>query len=89
MLFFRGRNRLVSDAATVLRLCPRCSNTVEFQLVWCKSGPTIGVPIVMLFTDRASVSLFKVYFLQCPICGYQERVDKNVAKGLIAEGRAQ
>jgi len=40
----------------------------------------------MLFTDKTTVTTHKQYHLGCPTCGYMERISKDIAKGLIAEG---
>lgn len=87
MWFQNSRLHKADDAATVSGQCPNCSNTVDFQLVWNKAGLGLGIPIVMLFTDKATITTHTQYHLGCPTCGYLERVSKDVAKGLIAEGR--
>jgi len=66
--------------------CPNCSNQVAFQLLWNKAGLGLGIPIIMLFTDKARITTHKEYHLGCPVCGHKERITKDVAKGLIAEG---
>lgn len=78
-----------STAATVPRTCEHCGNEVQLQLHSHKSGPMLGIPVVMWFTDKASVSLFRKYLLLCPICDNATHVDRHVAKGLIVEGESQ
>ena len=66
--------------------CPNCSNEVDFQLIWCKAGPGLGIPVLMWFTDAVTITTHKRYALGCPVCGYTETITRDVAKGLIAEG---
>jgi hypothetical protein len=86
MWFFKSQLHVHETAATVSKQCPNCSNITDFQLLWNKAGPSLGVPIVMLFTDKTTISTHKQYHLGCPICDYTERIDKHMARGLIAEG---
>jgi len=87
MWFLKHRVHVAEGAATVRGPCPNCSNTVDFQLLWNKAGLGLGVPIVMLFTDKATITTHTQYHLGCPTCGHLERITKDVAKGLIAEGK--
>ncbi len=89
MWFQNARVHVHETAATVTHQCPNCSNTVEFKLLWNKASPGHDIPIVMWFTDKATITTHKQYHLGCPICGYVERIDKNVAMGLIAEVEAK
>lgn len=89
MWFFDGEFHVDERAAAVQRTCPNCSNDSKFQLLWSKQGLSLGIPIVMLFTDKARICTHKCYYLSCQICQYRERIDKNIALGLIAEGRAR
>lgn len=74
------------QAATVRAECPNCGNEADFNLLWNKAGPGIGVPILMFFTEKAVVTTHKQYHLGCPICGYAERIKKDTAQGLICKG---
>ncbi|NLX95987.1 MAG: hypothetical protein GXY83_07410 [Rhodopirellula sp.] len=86
-MWFQNAKLHVHEAASkVRRNCPNCSNEVDFQLIWNKAGPGLGIPIVMWFTDAATITTHKQYHLGCPVCGYLERISRDVAKGLIAEG---
>jgi predicted RNA-binding Zn-ribbon protein involved in translation (DUF1610 family) len=89
MWFLNAQIHIEDQAARVKRQCPNCSNVVEFQLLWNKAGLSLGIPVVMLFTDKARISTHKHFHLGCPVCGYIERIDKNIAQGLIAEGKAK
>lgn len=89
MWFLNAQIHVEDRAATVKRQCPNCSNVVEFKLLWNKAGLSLGIPIVMLFTDKARISTHTHYHLGCPVCGYTERIEKNIALGLIAEGNAK
>lgn len=89
MWFLNAKIHVDEHAATVNKQCPNCSNVVEFRVLWNKAGLSLGIPIVMLFTDKARISTHKHYHLGCPVCGYAERIDKNIAQGLIAEGNAK
>jgi predicted nucleic-acid-binding Zn-ribbon protein len=58
--------------------CPRCGNTVDFQLVYDDEGlSALGKVIVR--TNR-------VYALHCPICVYVGQINKGTAKSLEAKG---
>jgi len=87
MWFKNAQVHLHEKAATVRNTCPNCSNEVDFVLLWNKAGLGIGIPILMLFTDKAVITTHKQYHLGCPICGYKFKVEKNIAQGLIAEGK--
>jgi hypothetical protein len=89
MLFRNADVHVHEDAATVKRQCPNCSNVVDFQLLWNKAGLSLGIPVVMWFTDKATIATHKQYHLGCPICRYSEQIDKNLAQGLIAEGKTK
>jgi hypothetical protein len=87
-VFLQNARLHVEDrAATVRRRCPNCSNEVDFLLVWNKAGLGLGIPVVMWFTDATTITTHKQYHLGCPTCGYLERISRDAAKGLIAEGR--
>jgi len=89
-MWFRNAQLHVNEnAGKVRRKCPRCSNEVEFQLLWNKSGLEVGIPVVSWFTDATVLSTHKQYHLGCPVCGYLEEINRDVAKGLIAEGADQ
>lgn len=88
MWFMHAKIHKVDGAARVSSECPNCSNIVDFQLLWNKAGLALGIPVVSLFTDKTMISTHTQYHLGCPTCGYLERLDNHVAKGLIAEGDA-
>jgi hypothetical protein len=86
-MWFKNAQLHVHETASKLRhKCPICSNEVDFQLVWNKAGPGLGIPIVSWFTDATMITTHKQYHLGCPVCGYLERINRDIAKGLIAEG---
>lgn len=89
MWFQNAKVHIHETAATVRRTCPKCSNEVDFRLIWNKAGLALGVPIVSWFTDAAMISTHNHYHLGCPTCGYAERVSRDIAKGLIAEGESK
>jgi len=87
MWFKNAQLHVHETAATVRNKCPRCSNEVDFKLIWNKAGLGLGIPVLGWFTDKAVITTHKQYHLGCPVCGYLERIARDVAKGLIAEGK--
>jgi len=86
MWFQNAKIHVHETAATVVRQCPNCGNSTEFKLLWNKAGLGLGVPVVSWFTDKTTITTHKQYHLGCSTCGYVERILKDDAKGLIAEG---
>ena len=86
MWFQKTKLYPVEDAATVLRTCENCSNEAEFELVWTKAGPGIGIPVAMLFTQKAVLAA-RIWAIRCPVCGYAEKIKRDVAKGLRLQGK--
>jgi len=64
--------KVVKNSKTTPRLCKRCNNQVEYQLVKDTTGLGLGfwtlVPIV------------SYYALKCPICPEHEEISRSVAK---------
>jgi len=69
--------------------CGNCGNAVEFHLIWQKAGVGLGIPILMWFTDRFTITTHRKYYLGCPVCGELEQIPKDVALGFIEESRRE
>jgi len=67
--------KVVENARTVTKICPRCNNNVDFVLVYDKTG--IG------FFDKMLITTKTHYALHCPICLYYDDILKSVCKNLI------
>jgi len=85
MLLYKAKLHREPGAARVAATCANCGNETQFELAYAKEGIGVGVPIVSLFTDKAILAA-KTYYLQCPICNAADKISKDVAKGLIAQG---
>jgi hypothetical protein len=85
MLLYRAKLHRESGAATVATTCGNCGNETCFELAYAKEGLGIGIPVVSWFTDKAVLAA-KTYYLQCPICNAADKISKDAAKGLIAQG---
>jgi hypothetical protein len=86
-MFLRSaKARPVPSAGTVLRVCENCGNQTAYELVSAKTGIGIGIPVVQWFTDKAVLAQ-KSYYLRCPVCSAGFRVEKDLARGLMNQGR--
>lgn len=68
-------------ATSVERTCSNCGNLAPFELHYAKEGIGLGVPIVSMFTDKATLAR-KSYYLVCSICSSAESVSRDAAAGL-------
>jgi len=64
--------KVVKNSKTTSRLCPRCNNQVEYQLVKDSEGIGIGMWTLIPIVNR--------YALKCPICPEAEEITRGVAK---------
>ena len=64
--------KVVKNSKTSSRMCPRCNNQVEYQLVKDSEGIGIGMWTLIPIVTR--------YALKCPICPHAEEVSRKVAK---------
>lgn len=85
MIIYKARLHRMPGAATVKSTCGNCGNETHFELAFAKQGLGLSVPIVSLFTDKATLAA-KTYYLQCPVCNAADKISKDAAKGLIAKG---
>lgn len=83
MLLRNGEFHQIGHAQTVRTTCQHCGNDADLQLHYVKAGLGLGVPILMLFSDRFVATTHKKYYLVCPTCGCAYQVKKDVAKGLM------
>jgi len=68
--------KILEGAKTVHKLCPRCHNEVDFQLVYEKVG-------IMFFTVLVMPTK-TIFALHCPICIQVEDVSKEIVAKLRA-----
>jgi len=80
---YRARLNPEPGARPVERKCANCGNLAAFELHHSKEGIGIGLPIVSMFTDKATFAK-KSYYLVCPICSDGESVSRDTAIGLKA-----
>jgi hypothetical protein len=85
MYFGQHSIEIVTDAATVQRLCPNCGNMSEHVLVDQPCGIGFGIP----FTKRPFWSSHRAYYLMCPVCTWGERVSGDIAEALKRKGDRQ
>ena len=84
-MFISNRKTLrpVEGATKVPLKCENCNNQVDFELHSAKSGPGLGVPIVLFFTDKYTLAK-KSYYLLCSICDNAVQLSRQQAKSLGA-----
>ena len=84
-MFISNRKTLrpVEGATKVPLKCENCNNQVDFELYSAKSGPGLGVPIVLFFTDKYTLAK-KSYYLLCSICDDAVQLSRQQAKSLGA-----
>ena len=64
--------KVVKNSKTTPKMCPRCKNQVEYELV--KDSEGIGIGFITL------VPIITRYALKCPICPEAEEITRAVAK---------
>jgi hypothetical protein len=84
-MFISNRRTLrpVENATRIPITCNNCNNEVEYELYSAKTGPGIGVPVVLFFTDKYTLAK-KSYFLVCPVCDFAVQIKRDQAKSLGA-----
>jgi hypothetical protein len=84
-MFISNRRTLrpVPGATKVPTRCENCNNQVEYELYSAKTGPGLGVPVVLFFTDKYTLAK-KSYYLVCSICDNAVQLSRQQAKSLGA-----